>query len=1006
MKNKKPGKGKDDSAAMQFMTMDILENIMLYCDNPGRMGEYLTRQIRELIGARVVILLESTSEIKGSKQRVIGVQPARYEKLAASHEIESLASYCHTNPKSSVWGIGDSPAEVEEILSSLGYQTSITIPLLIGTNCVGVLLALDILDIFAMNKVLQVLEPLSGVAALILRIALLYETQEAIIEERTHQLSIRNQITNVFLTIPDSEMYTEVLKILIDSMESESGVFGYLNEKGDLIVPTMNWVIWDKCQVTEKAIIFPRETWDDSTWFRAIREKRTIYSNEPSNNISKGHLAINRQISLPVIYQNSVIGIILVANKKTDYNDEGLVLLEMMASHIAPILNARLQRDRSENERQQADEKIRQQLEELKRSRHALLSILEDVKRSKEALKESERSLKESQQIARIGQWELDLVNNQLFWSDGIYDLFEIDPDKFAASYEAFLDAIHPEDKDFVNKAYSESVKNKTPYDIIHRLRLKDGTIKYVNEICRTEYDKDGNAIRSIGTVQDITELKRAEEELIKHRDHLEELVEDRTTELAKAKEVAEAANRAKSEFLANMSHELRTPLNAVLGFSQLMRNDPATTGGQRENLDIIARSGEHLLSLINDVLDMSKIEAGRIILEPEDIDLGGMIRDIIDMMNIRAEAKSLQLTLDQSSDFPRYIHADSAKLRQMLINLLGNAIKYTNEGGIALRLGATPTDDSKVRLSCEVEDSGIGIAEEDLGRIFEPFAQVGEQANAKGTGLGLAITRQYVELMGGELAVESELGKGSVFRFEIPVERVVAEEIGQAEPSRGQVIGLEPDQPSWRILIVEDQLENRLLLKKLLEQAGFEVHEAMNGQEAIQVFEAWRPHFIWMDRRMPVMDGLTATRRIKAMEGGKETIIVALTASVFEEQRDEVLEAGCDDFLRKPYKPEEIFDCMARHLGVKYIYHEEIKPPSEPQMDTDQLQAAAARLPAELADKLRKAAGELNTAKMADLLEQTAGHDDVLAHALERCLDAFDFQTIQEVLSPGGGED
>jgi CheY-like chemotaxis protein len=286
------------------------------------------------------------------------------------------------------------------------------------------------------------------------------------------------------------------------------------------------------------------------------------------------------------------------------------------------------------------------------------------------------------------------------------------------------------------------------------------------------------------------------------------------------------------------------------------------------------------------------------------------------------------------------------------------------------------------------------------MERIFEPFVQAGGQTNTEGTGLGLAITRQYVELMGGELAVESKVGKGSVFRFEIPVEKVAVEDIEQAEPSRGQVIGLEPGQPNWRILIVEDQLENRLLLNKLLEQVGFEVREALNGQEAIEVFEEWRPHFIWMDRRMPLMDGLEATRRIKAMEGGKETIIVALTASVFKEQRDEVLEAGCDDFLRKPFREVEIFDAMEKHLSVRYVYAEEqpMTTAEAAKMDLPSPEVLAA-LPPELLASLSKAVEEIDLKAAEQIISRIGVDNKALAKSLANLVKDFRFDTLQNLV-------
>ena len=455
-----------------------------------------------------------------------------------------------------------------------------------------------------------------------------------------------------------------------------------------------------------------------------------------------------------------------------------------------------------------------------------------------------------------------------------------------------------------------------------------DAFVKKAGELGASP-DETGLLARSFVDMGD--RLRTTYSELEESKKDLELKVTARTEALANAKDAAEAANRAKSIFLANMSHELRTPLNAILGFTQIIRKNPEDTSSHREDLDIIIRSAEHLLTLIDDVIDIARIEAGYISLEWETFDLGELVRSAIHMMRNRAEVKNLRLTLDQSSDFPRYIHADSAKVRQILINLISNAIQYTETGGITIRLDAKPeVKKDHVRLICEVKDTGIGISKEDQDRIFNPFEQALQRVDVKGTGLGLAITRQYAELMGGGISVESEPGKGSLFRIEILAKTVSVEKMENEKPSHGPVMGLAPGQPDYRILIVEDQLENRLLLKKLLEPVGFDVREALNGEEAITVFKEWKPHYIWMDRRMPVMDGLTATRSIKNMEGGKETVIVALTASVFKEQRNEVMEAGSDDFIRKPFREAEIFEAMAQHLGVRYRYAEsaeEIEP-------------------------------------------------------------------------------
>ncbi|HZW24073.1 MAG TPA: ATP-binding protein [Gallionella sp.] len=460
-----------------------------------------------------------------------------------------------------------------------------------------------------------------------------------------------------------------------------------------------------------------------------------------------------------------------------------------------------------------------------------------------------------------------------------------------------------------------------------------------------------------------------------------------------KAQKEAEAANRAKSAFLATMSHELRTPLNAILGFSSLMQNDPAITEGQRENLDIINRSGGHLLSLIDDVLDMAKIEAGQIALTVESFDLDILVRDIIGMLGKRAEEKGLQLLLDQSSGFPRFVRCDKEKLRQVIVNLVGNAIKYTHHGGVTLRVGGNPQGESP-RVVIEVEDSGVGIGKDDQARIFEPFVQVGKPATHKGTGLGLSIVHEYVKMMGGDIEVESTPEVGSLFRVSLPVQKADEADV-TTESADTRTFRLEPGQPEYRVLIVEDQLENQLLLQQLLGDAGFIVKVARDGAEGIALFQSFHPHFIWMDRRMPGMDGLEATRRIRALSGGKDVRIVAVTASAFADQRQEMLDTGMDDFVRKPYRAAEIFDCMARLLGVRFIPQQAGQAEPEAALGTSSLLSLPEALRHELLDSLIVG----DTQQLAGLLSRIEQQDAALAKVLSRHVAAFNYQPILNAL-------
>jgi CheY-like chemotaxis protein len=450
------------------------------------------------------------------------------------------------------------------------------------------------------------------------------------------------------------------------------------------------------------------------------------------------------------------------------------------------------------------------------------------------------------------------------------------------------------------------------------------------------------------------------------------------------------------------MSHELRTPLNAVLGFSRLLKNGPGVTPHQQETLDIIVRSGEHLLNLINNVLDMAKIESGRVVLEESEVDLHRLLHEMQSLLGVGAVEKGLQFTLERDPDLPRFVAADAGKLRQVLLNLLGNAIKYTDSGGVKLRARLTSGDGSeRAQIRFEVEDSGPGMSQEDCERIFFPFVQLGDRVPTQaGTGLGLAICKQYIELMGGQIGVASKPGKGSVFYFTIPV-RVLPSVAERDELKHPRILGLAEGQPCYRLLIVEDQPENRLLLRRVLEPFGFELREAANGQEAVALFEQWHPDLIWMDIRMPVMDGLEAVRRIRATKAGADIKIIALTAHALEEESGPIMAAGCDDLVRKPFREQEIFGALARHLRLKFIYEEAPRQISQQEasglaLRAEQLDA----LPAQLLQDLRQAVIELDTARTHALIEQATEQDASLGRALNALATQLDYKRLLKLLN------
>jgi PAS domain S-box-containing protein len=540
------------------------------------------------------------------------------------------------------------------------------------------------------------------------------------------------------------------------------------------------------------------------------------------------------------------------------------------------------------------------------------------------------------------------------------------------------------------SRTFSKLEKGETINEETVR-RRKDGTLIDVALTISSIRNPLGQVVAASTIARDITDRKRVEQEIL----NLNRRLRDTAAE-------AEAANLAKSTFLSTMSHEIRTPMNAILGYAQLMLRDPGLATEAKTNLKIIGRSGEHLLALINDVLDMSRIESGRVELNRATFNLPRLLEDLAAMFQMRAEAKALRFEMSVDGESVPYVIADEGKIRQVLINLLGNAIKFTTLGWIALRVNFEPRGAQGLWLSVRVEDTGPGISDAERGKLFEPFSQLRRGTHSQeGSGLGLAISRKFAQLMGGDIALLSTPGTGSVFRFEIPIERG-EEGVALGRSGARRVIGLRAGSESPRILVVDDQFENRDWLIKLLTAIGFSVRSADSGRAAIHNWEEWNPLLILMDVHMPLMDGIEATRRIKADPRGKQTAIVVLTASAMADDRQAASESGADNFLTKPCGEDELLEMIRSLLNVAYDYEEEMAG-AEGQPLSAAAPPSAARLrqlPLELIDELRSATVDGDKRLLDQLILKVSEIEGAgVANGLQALANRYQYDTLTRLL-------
>lgn len=604
-----------------------------------------------------------------------------------------------------------------------------------------------------------------------------------------------------------------------------------------------------------------------------------------------------------------------------------------------------------------------------------VFDVITERKRTEQELIRKEELLRQMSATAQIGAWEVDLRTNRASWSEETVRIHDLPPGS-PADVEQGFEYYPGEARIRIEHAFQELMEHGTEYDLELEFISAKAVRKWVRTLGRARW-QNGRVAEVFGSMQDITERKAAEQ-------------------LQAAKQAAESANRAKSEFLANMSHEIRTPMNAILGYANLLRRDENLSPDARRKLETINRSGENLLAIINNILELSKIESGRMTAQMEDFNLPALLEDLVQLYRPRAEGKSIAFEFSYEPGLPDHVRTDREKLNRIIGNLLDNAIKFTSQGGVTLRAGCVGNG-KETMLLVEIADTGVGISPDEASRVFQQFEQTGSgRASHQGTGLGLAISRQCARLLGGDLTFRSLPALGSVFHLQIPVERLTGP--GPAVPtlptrSSRLVSGGE----AVRVLVVDDISDNRELLRQLLEGLGFEVCEADSGQKALSVCSEWQPGIILMDALMPELSGHETIQLLRATPSGAKARIVMVSAAAFENDRQRAFAAGADDFLAKPFRDTELVDvlCSQMHLPRPLA----APPAAGPTLHTAVGPADTASLAPTLRRQLRQAVVEADFDRFSQLLDEAPETPAALAEGLRELAAQFDATRLLQLL-------